>query len=269
MRHIEANHKENLLQDAPLDLTSPRKESDHSRVQTKRKNKEIVEDATQAEALDLTSPTKDDQERPLDLSPPNKIINTAASENLPGATSEEADSLDQSESENIILNHDSENIRREVTKKMSSLVQSDPGNLSQKISWEKKRSKYPFDNADEPYFSELEDGDDESFTQNRRQIKDALEKELRQIDKLEAKELECDIEVLEQFETFMRNKTNRNQESGEYQSEVSTVRMYTGALRNDILPAFHQLFEPFDSRWLLDCTTEKNCKFDGEQRFYL
>ena len=269
LRHIEANHKENLLQDAPLDLTSPRKESDHSRVQTKRKNKEIVEDATQAEALDLTSPTKDDQERPLDLSPPNKIINTAASENLPGATSEEADSLDQSESENIILNHDSENIRREVTKKMSSPVQSDPGNLSQKISWEKKRSKYPFDNADEPYFSELEDGDDESFTQNRRQIKDALEKELRQIDKLEAKELEGDIEVLEQFETFMRNKTNRNQESGEYQSEVSTVRMYTGALRNDILPAFHQLFEPFDSRWLLDCTTEKNCKFDGEQRFYL
>ena len=269
LRHIEANHRENLLQDAPLDLTSPRKESDHSRVDTNRKNEEVVEDTTQSEALDLTSPIKDDQEKPLDLSPPNKIINTDVSEDLTGTTSNEADSLDPSEPGKIILEHALEDIKKEISKKKSRPVQSDPANLSQNDSLEKKRANYPFDEANEPYFSELEDGDDETFTQNRRKLKDKLEKGLRQIDELEAKEVEGDIEVLEQFETFMRNKSNRNQESGEYQSEVSTVRMYTSALKNDLLPAFHQLFEPFDSRWILDCTTPKECTFGGEQRFYL
>ena len=67
----------------------------------------------------------------------------------------------------------------------------------------------------------------------------------------------------------MRNKTNRSNDSEEYSSTVSTVGMYTRALKNDILPAFHNLFEPFDSRWLLDCTSPKYCKFEGKERCYM
>ena len=40
-------------------------------------------------------------------------------------------------------------------------------------------------------------------------------------------------------------------------------------IRKDILRAFHELFEPFDSRWLLDCTTEKVCEVEGEERRFL
>ena len=262
LRHIETNHRDNQLQDGPLDLTSPRKENCQQRVQRNSRKENVDDDTTQRVALDLTSPTKDDQDKPLDLSPPNKITNIDVSENLSEKTLNEADSLTQNE---LV----SEDLKETVSKKDSSIVQTNPGNLSQKDSMIKKRANYPFDDALEPYSSEFEDGDDEGFTQNRRKIKDKLEKELRQIDGLKAKEEEGDIEVLQQFETFMRNKSNRNQESGEFQSEVSTVRMYTSALKNDILPAFHQLFEPFDSRWILDCTSHKECTFGGEQRHYL
>ena len=86
---------------------------------------------------------------------------------------------------------------------------------------------------------------------------------------MSAKEVDGDEEVLKQFETFMKNKTKRGNESEDFLSDVSTVGMYTRALKNDLLPAFHQLFEPFDSRWILDCTTPKECTFDGKQRFFV
>jgi hypothetical protein len=103
----------------------------------------------------------------------------------------------------------------------------------------------------------------------RRKVKDELERDLKEIYKLKAKEVDGDQEVLEQFENFMINKTKRGNGSGEYSSKVSTVGMYTRALKIDILPAFHTLFEPFDSRWILDCTSPKICKFEGKQRFYM
>jgi hypothetical protein len=52
-------------------------------------------------------------------------------------------------------------------------------------------------------------------------------------------------------------------------NEPSTVGMYTGAVEKDILRAFHQLFKPFDSRWLLDCTTPKVCTFEGKERQFV
>ena len=44
---------------------------------------------------------------------------------------------------------------------------------------------------------------------------------------------------------------------------------YTRAIKNDILPAFHKLFQPFDARWIIDCTTKKDCTFEGEKMSYV
>ena len=131
------------------------------------------------------------------------------------------------------------------------------------------RTRFPFDSQTDPYESEYQSDDELEFTLKRRQIKDTLELELRAIDKLKPDNFEGDDELLKLFQTFMRNKTNRNQTSGAYSSDVSTVGMYTGAVRNYVLPAFHKLFKPFDARWIIDCTTTKDCTFDGEKMFYV
>ena len=123
------------------------------------------------------------------------------------------------------------------------------------------RSNFPFDDATDPYESEYESEDDEEFTKKRRMIKDQLELELRDIDQLKSKEADGDSFILEQFESFMRKKSNKDH-------EVSTVKMYTSAIKNDVLPTFHKLFEPFDARWLIDCTSKKECTCEGEKRFY-
>ena len=40
-------------------------------------------------------------------------------------------------------------------------------------------------------------------------------------------------------------------------------------VETDILKALHELFSPFDARWLTDCTTHKDCTFDGEERLHI
>ena len=254
LRHIETNHRENSLQTEPMDLTSPRKMVNP----IKKKTDENENLDMQAEALDLTSPSKDEvredqadssnkdnDTEPLDLSPPTKNdMRTLRS-------------LRISEDEDIRQLRDCQN------KKIDSKGKEAFAAL------DKKRLSYPFDDETEPYTSEFEEDDTEEFTLDRRQMKDQLEKELRQIDKLEAKEVDGDLEVLNQFEQFMKQKTSRNNESQGYETQVSTVGMYTRALKNDLLPAFHQLFQPFDSPWILDCTTPKECTFDGEKRFFV
>ena len=102
LRHIETNHRENQSQDAPLDLTSPRKEIDHGPVNANSKTEDVAEETTQSVALDLSSPTKDDLEKPLDLSPPTKITNKDVSKDLTRTTLNEATSLAKSEPENIL-----------------------------------------------------------------------------------------------------------------------------------------------------------------------
>ena len=66
----------------------------------------------------------------------------------------------------------------------------------------------------------------------------------------------------------MSNISNSGNSRGEFEKlqEPSTVNKYTRAIENDLLPVFHATFEPFDSRWLLDCTTEKKCLVNGEDR---
>ena len=142
------------------------------------------------------------------------------------------------------------------------------------ISWseqhlESKRLKFPFDeNNDEDYVSEFEDGDSEDYTTLRRRNKDNLELKLREIDDCTTRKYDGDEFVLEKFKAHMSNISKTEHTKGEFGKiqEPSTVLKYTRAIEKDLLPAFHALFEPFDSRWLLDCTTTKQCLINGEER---
>ena len=137
----------------------------------------------------------------------------------------------------------------------------------------KKRSMYPFDeqDSDEPYVSEFEEDDSEEFTTQRRLIKDKLELELRAVDDIKNIDLEGDDEIENQFRLFMQAKKRRLTKEGKFAKlkEVSTVEMYTKVIRNVILPAFHDMISPFDARWLLDCTTPKDCTVCGEKRSFV
>ena len=136
-----------------------------------------------------------------------------------------------------------------------------------------KRTKFPFDkqDGDETYLSEFEDNDPEEYTVQRRRKKDILEIQLREIDGLENLANKGDDEIVNQFRLFMQTTTRRGNNEEEYSQnkEKSTVQMYTRAVQNEILKAFHELFNPFDSRWLLDCTTKKECTFEGEERRFV
>jgi hypothetical protein len=144
---------------------------------------------------------------------------------------------------------------------------------STKETLEKGRVKYPFDEPvkDEDYYSEIDIDDDEMFTIRRRKHKDDLELQLRVIDDLQNPEIEGDNLIVEKFIEFMRNKRNKdvNVEGYSKQTEPTTIQMYAGVVRNDILRAFHKLVEPFDARWLTDCRTPKECKFEGEERLHV
>ena len=87
-----------------------------------------------------------------------------------------------------------------------------------------------------------------------------MELDLRDIDTLENVAEEGDAKFLKQFRDFeIRKRKNK----------VSTINMYTSAIKNHILPAFHQLYDPFEAEWILDCTTLKDCCFSGQKRQFL
>ena len=133
-----------------------------------------------------------------------------------------------------------------------------------------KRSKYPFDkdNFTEAYESELELDDADESTINRRFNKDQLEIDLRGIDSLTNEANLGDEDITKKFNSYMKTKTMGSKKQSGYalMKEPSTVAIYTRAVKNHILPAFHDLFSPFDARWIIDCTTTKLCKFDGKER---
>ena len=125
-----------------------------------------------------------------------------------------------------------------------------------------KRDKFPFDTyEEEEYNSEFEENDTPEYTMKRRQNKDSLEIRLREADGIINKAAEGDTEITTQFRAFMLSTT-----CGENKDdfEPSTVGIYTRTIEKDLLKAFHELFDPFDSRWLLDCTTSKEYTFEGE-----
>ena len=216
---------------------------------------------TQNEPLDLTSPRKEQNKNLYDTVSP--VLNQGKEVDLL-MTVPESDGTGENKSESDILNpKTSEEIEDAV-----DLSKTIPKALTNK-----KRTKYPFDeqHGDEFYVSEFEENDEEIYTTERRMIKDEIETKLRDIDALQNSELEGDEIITSQFRLFMQQKKSGTGKEGKFTKlkEVSTIGMYTRAVQNEILPAFHRLFSPFDSRWILDCTTEKECTFEGEQRSFV
>ena len=243
LNHIAKNHKENPPQEEALDMTTPKK---LVRMNVPQK-------------VDVTNNNETTQAKPLDLTPRSRH---EGNENRSLHIHVE-EPLDLSHLE-IDANKKHCQNRDEGKSSLGSLTVFDAEEMIYK-----KRTKYPFDEDNEPYESEYEKDDEKELTSLRRKNKDGLERELRRIDELKADDVVGDEHVLEQFESFMRNKTRKGKEEECYQSDVSTVRIYTQALKNDVFPALHKLFEPFDARWLLNCTEPKDCTFEGEKRFYV
>ena len=98
-----------------------------------------------------------------------------------------------------------------------------------------------------------------------------MELNLRAIDDIKDDDCKGDDEILRRFRSFMQTISNSGESTGEFSKlqEVSTVGKYTRAIERDVLRAFHELFHPFDSLWLLDCTTPKVCTFEGEERRFV
>ena len=216
---------------------------------------------------ELISSQQSLHQEPLDLSSPFKLnanetaeqksmISVTSVSEGPKKLSDDGDFVDNVSSEEKQVKHDRK------------------GNCnSSKETLEKGRVKYPFDEhaIDEDYFSEIDVDDDQMFTIRRRKNKDELELQLRLIDDLQNPEIEGDNLIVEKFTEFMRNKRNTDVNEGGYskKTEPTTINIYAGVVRNDILRAFHKLVQPFDARWLTDCKTPKECKFEGEERLHV
>ena len=160
----------------------------------------------------------------------------------------------------------------EVAEESNDKEKVEVKNLTE-ISANCKRRKYPFDadESDELYMSELEENDEIEFTLERRRVKDNLELELRMVDNMENPEQVGDDEIVAKFRNFMQIKKKKAQKEGEFSKlkQVSTIDMYTSAIKNCLVPAFHHLVSPFDARWILDCTTEKQVTINGELRRFV
>ena len=216
---------------------------------------------------ELISSQQSLHQEPLDLSSPFKLnanetaeqksmISVTSVSEGPKKLSDDGDFVDNVSSEEKQVKHDRK------------------GNCnSSKETLEKGRVKYPFDEhaLDEDYYSEIDVDDDEMFTSRRRKNKDELELQLRLIDDLQNPEIEGDNLIVEKFTEFMRNKRNKDVNEGGYskKTEPTTINIYAGVVRNDILRAFHKLVQPFDARWLTDCKTPKEYKFEGEERLHV
>ena len=223
---------------------------------------------------------------PLDLSSPKKDKNNLDKKHSKNedTISRDSESIsNKAESENLKnynknkeMSHDTpeDELDEDALSQTSEYLQSPDltcDELAESLS--KKQAKYPFDNddADESYISEYEENDDEEFTKLRRLIKDKLEIELREVDSMENSEQSGDDEFVNKFRQFMQTKKRRGKSKGEFKkmNEVSTIDMYTGAIKHHILPAFHKLYSPFNSLWILDCTATKDCLFDGQRRIFV
>ena len=215
------------------------------------------------------------QTQPLDLRSPFKKEKVKSNfEQIPSSSSEDNPdtivdySSTASKSNEDVIEKESQCKQNEKDSKLVDCLEGEPEiDACEDDDLKKKREKFPFDKKEEEeYHSELEENDIESYTKERRKNKDTLELRLRKADCLKNQAIEGDTEVVNQFRAFMLSTT-----CGDSTDAVvpSTVRAYTQTVQNDILNAFHALFVPFDSRWLLDCTTVKECTFDGKERSHI
>ena len=123
------------------------------------------------------------------------------------------------------------------------------------------RSLHPFDKvsdtnvSDEGYLSEYEAEDTVEKTQERRNIKDSLELELRRRDELDLCNEKDDVPFLNKFEEFMVTITGGR--------DVGTVGEYTNLVKSYLIPTFHESYSPFSALWLIDCETKKQFTING------
>ena len=130
----------------------------------------------------------------------------------------------------------------------------------------KKRTKYPFDEDNKPYESEYVKDDEKELTYLRRKNKDGLERELRRIDELNADDVVGDEHVLEQFESFIRNKEMRKNVTSQMYQQLEYIHRLCKMM---CFQHCTNCLGLFDARWLLNCTEPKDCTFEGEKRFYV
>ena len=244
-----------LEQSAPLDLSTPKKKEAKGSMMQEQHEGEELKSRTQeagartvnipASAQAVTAPAANSPDITTAPGVPT-IVNPVGSPTVPK----------------------SERHQKLSTPQMSQLL---PSRHEQRVNdWNRKRRIFPFDNEDEneSYHSEFEKGDSEEYTTNRRRNKDFLELNLRKIDEEIYTHMEGDDIIIPMFRKYMENQYRVGINGGKNHFP-STVAMYTNAIIRDILPAFHALHEPFNSCWLLDCTTAKNCKFDGKERAHV
>ena len=137
----------------------------------------------------------------------------------------------------------------------------------------KKRSHYPFDGSDdeEGYESELDEEDDEEITKERRFKKDNLEKQIRLVDLMKNVQFDSDEQFISMYRKYLETKKNPNLPEVNFckVKQVSTVAIYTGVLRVNILTTLHRVIIPFDAKFLLDCVTPKFCTYNGIARSFV
>ena len=228
----------------------------------------------QEKPLDLTSPMKKD----LDRNVSEQTIQKKSNGNQDNVQIKKIVQYEECDASDTKANGEKLNQDKE-TETLENKSDNNGGDISihldlsnMEVSLNKKRTKYPFEkDIEEEYMSEYEDNDGTQYTMERRLNKDILEIRLREIDCLQNCALEGDEDIVKQFRLFMQTTTTGDSNEGQFSQSIepSTVGIYTRSVKNDILKAFHQLFRPFDSRWLLDCTTLKECTFEGEERVFV
>ena len=86
----------------------------------------------------------------------------------------------------------------------------------------------------------------------------------------EALNYEGDKFVLDMFLDFLKAIKNPYPITGDFASiqEPTTFATYGRCLTRDIFSSFRTYITPFDARWLLDTSTVKDCKIEGDVRQY-
>ena len=123
------------------------------------------------------------------------------------------------------------------------------------------------ESTDDGYCTEYEENDPPSFTELRRKNKKELELDLKAIDKLPSRSGE-DAVFVAQFREYLDEILNSDVEKGDFDKvqKVQTVNKYVSSISRELLPILYEYAHPFNSNWLLDCSTEKNFTCDGIQR---
>ena len=124
----------------------------------------------------------------------------------------------------------------------------------------RERDGYPFkvEANDEAYASEYEELDSMPYTRERREIKDRLELELIEIDKLKSSVMIGQAEVVKNFIEFQIKAISEEDRGYGNINIPSTASINARILVNDILQAYDSHYEPFNASWIIDCTTPKN-----------